>query len=178
VARRRRVRLRELVHLVQEVHPGLDAADAIADGRVAVDGRVVTNPRSLVRRHASIAIRPERHEALRGEAKLVAALRKFDVRVEGRVALDLGAAAGGFTRALLGAGATRVYAVDVGYGQLRGALRQDPAVVNLERTNVADLGPDLVPEPVSVVTADLSYGSLARAVPQLNDRIVFAPEPT
>ena len=96
--------------------------------------------------------------------------------VEGRVALDLGAAAGGFTRVLLRAGARRVYAVDVGFGQLRGSLRQHPAVVNLERTNLADLSPQLVPARIDVVTADLSYVSLARAVRQLNARVIVAAD--
>lgn len=91
-----------------------------------------------------------------------------------RVALDVGAAAGGFTRALLDAGARRVYAVDAGYGQLLGSLRQDNRVVNLERTNLGDLDRGLVPEPVEVITVDLSYLALARAVPQL-EPVEIAP---
>ncbi len=93
------------------------------------------------------------------------------------VALDLGAAAGGFTQALLEAGVERVYAVDVGSGQLRGWLRADPRVVNLERTNVADVGPDLVPEAVDLVTIDLSYLALADALPQI-DAAILAPAAT
>jgi 23S rRNA (cytidine1920-2'-O)/16S rRNA (cytidine1409-2'-O)-methyltransferase len=96
------------------------------------------------------------------------------VPVGGRVGLDLGAAAGGFTRVLLRAGASRVYAVDVGLGQLLGSLRQHAAVINLERTNLADLSTQLVPERIDIVTA-LSYLSLTRAVPQLNGRIMFSP---
>lgn len=112
---------------------------------------------------------------MRGEAKLRAALAGFDVAVEGRVCLDLGAAAGGFTRVLLEAGATRVYAVDAGFGQLLGSLRQDPRVVNLEATNVGALDERLVPEPIEVVTIDVSYLALAAAVAQL-DRITIAAE--
>lgn len=63
----------------------------------------------------------------------------------------------------------------MGFGQLLGSLRQHPAVVNLERTNLADLSPELVPEAIDIVTADLSYISLARAVPQLNGRVAFRP---
>src|SRR5207248_8695281 len=103
---------------------------------------------------------------LRGETKLRAALAAFDVSVAGRVALDVGAAAGGFTRALLAAGARRVYAVDAGYGQLLGSLRQDPRVVNLEATNLGELSVDLIPDQVELVTLDLSYLALAAAVPQ------------
>jgi 23S rRNA (cytidine1920-2'-O)/16S rRNA (cytidine1409-2'-O)-methyltransferase len=175
LARKGRARLRALIDLITEARPEVDAADAIKSGLVVVDGRTLTNPASLVRRNASITIREEGDEALRGEAKLIAALRTFAVPVEGRVALDLGAAAGGFTRVLLRAGARRVYAVDVGFGQLLGSLRQHPAVINLERTNLGDLGPQLVPERIDIVTADLSYISLTRAVPQLNGRIAFGP---
>jgi 23S rRNA (cytidine1920-2'-O)/16S rRNA (cytidine1409-2'-O)-methyltransferase len=115
------------------------------------------------------------HAPLRGEAKLRAALSGFDVRVAGRVCLDLGAAAGGFTRVLLEAGASRVYAVDAGFGQLLGSLRQDPRVVNLEATNVAALDTRLVPDPIEVVTIDVSYLALAAAVVQL-DRITIASD--
>ena len=95
------------------------------------------------------------------------ALRAMAVPVTGRIALDVGAAAGGFTRVLLEAGAARVYAVDAGHGQLLGSLRQDPRVVALERTNLGALGPHVVPDVVEVVTMDLSYLPVARAAPQL-----------
>ena len=101
---------------------------------------------------------------LRGEAKLEAALAAFPVRVAGRTALDAGASTGGFTRTLLRHGARRVYAVDAGHGQLLGSLRQDPRVVNLERTNLADVE---IAERVALVTLDLSYLPLADAAPQL-----------
>lgn len=104
---------------------------------------------------------------LRGEAKLEAALAAFAVDVRGRVALDAGASTGGFTRTLLRHGARRVHAVDAGHGQLLGSLRQDPRVVNLERTN---LGEVVIPERIELVTLDLSYLPLADAVPQL-DRV-------
>jgi 23S rRNA (cytidine1920-2'-O)/16S rRNA (cytidine1409-2'-O)-methyltransferase len=104
---------------------------------------------------------------LRGTVKLQAALAQFGPKVSGRVCLDVGAAAGGFTAALLDAGASTVYAVDVGYSQLAGWLRQDGRVVNLERTNLAELGPALVLEAVEVICLDLYYLALADAVPQL-----------
>jgi 23S rRNA (cytidine1920-2'-O)/16S rRNA (cytidine1409-2'-O)-methyltransferase len=149
-----------------------DPERLILDGCVLVDGFPVRNPRSLVRQDARLTVVKE--EPLRGEAKLRPALAAFDVDVRGRVALDVGAAAGGFTRALLQAGALRVYAVDAGHGQLLGSLRVDERVVVLERTNLGRLDRSLVPEPVDVVTIDVSYLSLARAVPQL-DRIEVAP---
>jgi 23S rRNA (cytidine1920-2'-O)/16S rRNA (cytidine1409-2'-O)-methyltransferase len=112
---------------------------------------------------------------LRGEAKLHAALTGFGIDVDGRMCLDLGAAAGGFTRVLLDAGAARVYAVDVGFGQLLGSLRQDPRVLNLEATNVSKLDTRLVPDVIDVVTIDVSYLALAAAVTQLN-RIELADD--
>lgn len=126
----------------------------------------------LVAHDASIVLRTP--QPLAGEAKLRAALAAFGPPVAGRIALDVGAAAGGFTRVLLEAGAARVYAVDVGFGQLLGSLRQDPRVVNLERTNLGELDTERVPDPIDIVTIDVSYISLARAIPQL-EHVVFAP---
>ena len=139
---------------------------AIADGRVLVDGRVLANPAARVRRDASIRVTPRRR--LRGDVKLSYALDHFGVRVDGRVAVDIGASAGGFTIALLTRGARRVYAVDAGVGQLRGRLRNDPRVVNLEGCNLGELSGALVREPVEVIAVDVSYLSLADAVPQLD----------
>jgi len=116
---------------------------------------------------------PERGP-LRGEAKLQAALDAFHVAVSGRTALDIGASTGGFTRVLLRAGARRVYAVDAGHGQLLGSLRQDPRVVNLESTNVGVLDVSHVPEPIDLVTVDVSYLALGAAVAQLG-RVAFTP---
>jgi 23S rRNA (cytidine1920-2'-O)/16S rRNA (cytidine1409-2'-O)-methyltransferase len=139
---------------------------------VLVDGFPVRNPRSLICPDARIELRAEAD--LRGAAKLAAALETFGIAAAGRVAVDVGAAAGGFTRTLLDAGARRVYAVDAGHGQLLGSLRQDERVVVLERTNLARLGTALIPEPVELVTIDVSYVSLATAVPQLAN-VCFSP---
>jgi 23S rRNA (cytidine1920-2'-O)/16S rRNA (cytidine1409-2'-O)-methyltransferase len=173
MARKGRARLRALTHLVETAYPQIDADRAIRSGRVFVNGVAATNPASLVHTHASIAL-AGRDPVLRGEAKLRAALEAFAVSVEGRVAMDLGASAGGFTRVLLGAGALRVYAVDAGFGQLLGSLRQDQAVINLERTNLADLNESLVPDAIEIVAIDLSYLALALALPQVNERVRLA----
>jgi len=175
MARKGRPRLRRLIDAVARAHPNLeDPSRLIRTGRVSVGGRVVDNPASLVRQDASITIA---HDLpLRGEAKLAAALERFHASIDGRVALDLGAAAGGFTKVLLRAGAAKVYAVDAGFGQMLGSLRQDPRVVTLERTNVAALDPGLVPDEIDVVTADLSYLSLAEAVGQVDERIRIADD--
>lgn len=154
-----------LRRLARERPDLVDPAAAIAARAVLVGGRPVDNPRALVPAHAPIALRVERE--LRGTVKLRAALAAFAPPVAGRVALDLGASAGGFTVALLEAGAARVYAVDAGHGQLLGRLRLDARVVNLERTNLGALDRRLVPDAVGLVTMDLSYLPVAGAVPQL-----------
>jgi 23S rRNA (cytidine1920-2'-O)/16S rRNA (cytidine1409-2'-O)-methyltransferase len=145
-----------------EVH---DPVASIRAGHVLVDGVVISNPRALVRRHGAIAV--TEHRPLRGTLKLRAALTTLEVPAEGRVVMDVGASTGGFTMALLGAGAKRVYAIDAGYGQLLGSLRQDDRVVNLERTNLGTLTSTSIPDAVDLVTIDLSYLALAVAVPQL-----------
>lgn len=164
MARRRHPRFVRLADRLQ-VGSLPEAVAVIAAGRVTVNGMVVTNPDALIASDAVVALAPER--VLRGTVKLRAALARFGAPVSGRVCLDVGAAAGGFTAALLDAGAGKVYAVDAGYGQLAGWLRQDSRVVNLERTNLADLGPGLVPEKVEVICLDLSYLALSGAIPQL-----------
>lgn len=111
---------------------------------------------------------------LRGSRKLAAALDAFGVDVADAVCLDVGASTGGFTTVLLDRGASRVYAVDAGHGQLLGSLRQDPRVVNLEATNVGALTRELIPDAIEVVTIDVSYLSLRGAAAQL-DRIEFLP---
>ena len=157
--------------IVAEKWPELDAEAEIRGGHIWVDGFPRTNPAMQVARGAGIVLRTP--QPLAGEAKLRAALAAFAPTVTGRVALDVGAAAGGFTRVLLEAGARRVYAVDAGFGQLLGSLRQDPRVVNLERTNLGELDAVRVPDAIELVTIDVSYISLARAVPQLG-RLTFA----
>jgi 23S rRNA (cytidine1920-2'-O)/16S rRNA (cytidine1409-2'-O)-methyltransferase len=171
---RRRGSLRRLESEVARRFPDIpDPAGAITAGGIAVDGRVAANPATLVRPQASVS-RVVRGP-LRGEAKLRAALTEFGVDPSGRVAVDCGAAAGGFTRVLLDAGALRVYAVDAGYGQLRGSLRADPRVVTLERTNITALDARRVPDQVDLVTIDLSYLAIVLAAPQLGG-LRFAPE--
>lgn len=166
MGRKGRRRLRRLLDEVARQRPEIESPeDAIRRGAIAVDGRVNMNPVSLVREGASIALQAE--APLRGEAKLSAALEAFGLDVTRRVALDVGAAAGGFTCVLLEAGARRVYAVDAGHGQLLGSLRQDLRVVNLEATNLAELTVQLVPDAIDIVTIDVSYLALAAAVPQL-----------
>lgn len=156
----RRAPLVALLPLLKRRFPGLDdPAQLIKEGTVLVNGVPAQSPRTRVRADAAIQIR--RHRQLRGTIKLAYALAAFGIDAADAVALDLGAAAGGFSQALLDAGAARVYAVDAGAGQLRGWLRADPRVVNLERTNLAQLGPHLISEPANLITMDLSYLAIA-----------------
>lgn len=101
----------------------------------------------------------------RGATKLLAGLAAFPCFLEGRVALDIGASTGGFTDVLLQRGAKRVYAVDVGYGQLHAKLRNDPRVISLERFNARHLTAEQVAEAVDIIVADLSFISLTKVLP-------------
>ena len=101
----------------------------------------------------------------RGAFKLKAALDAWQPPVAGQVALDLGASTGGFTDLLLQSGAAKVYAVDVGYGQLHDKLRRDTRVVSLERTNARDLSREVIPEPIGILVGDVSFISLTKVLP-------------
>ncbi len=101
----------------------------------------------------------------RGGVKLAHGLQHFAIDPTGKVCVDVGASTGGFTDVLLTGGAARVYAVDVGRGQLAWKLRQDDRVVVLERTNARDLTPALVPDPIDLITSDVSFISLEKALP-------------
>lgn len=138
----------------------------IMSGNVIVDEVREDKPGTPVAPDASIRIRGKDIPfASRGGLKLSAALDAFGVDVGGRIVLDAGASTGGFTDCLLSRGAAHVYAVDVGYGQLTGKLRQDPRVVNMEKTNIGEIAPgELDPAP-DMGVIDLSYLSLSIAVP-------------
>jgi 23S rRNA (cytidine1920-2'-O)/16S rRNA (cytidine1409-2'-O)-methyltransferase len=164
MGRRHRHRFIRLVDRL-EVGSIQETIAVIVEGRVTVNGLVINNPDALIAADAAVTVARER--LLRGTIKLRAALSQLGTTLSGCVCLDVGAAAGGFTAALLESGAGRVYAVDAGYGQLVGWLRQDSRIVNLERTNLAELDQRLIPEPVEAVSVDLSYLALADAIPQL-----------
>lgn len=150
-----------------------EAADVIAAGRVSVAGSVATKPATQVDPAHAVRVAEAPDEpryASRGALKLAGALDALGDRapvVAGRRALDAGASTGGFTDVLLRRGAAHVVAVDVGYGQLVWALRQDPRVTVLDRTNVRSLTPDQVQPPPDLVVADLSFISLTLVLPAL-----------
>jgi 23S rRNA (cytidine1920-2'-O)/16S rRNA (cytidine1409-2'-O)-methyltransferase len=137
-------------------------------GTVEVDGRRVDKPGTPVAGEARVAVlAPKEPFVSRAGRKLAHALDVFGVDPAGRVCMDVGASTGGFTDCLLQRGAARVYALDVGYGQLDQRLRDDPRVVVMERVNARHLAPDALPEPCGLITIDVSFISLAKVVPAL-----------
>lgn len=135
----------------------------IIAGEVSVDGRTMTKPGTPVTGEEEIRLASRPPFVSRAGLKLQAALDRFDIDVSGWVVADVGASTGGFTDCLLQRGAARVYAIDVGYGQLAWKLRQDPRVVVMERVNARHL--DHLPEPVDLATFDVSFISLEMVIP-------------
>ena len=135
----------------------------IMAGQVSVNGETIDKPGTRVPLTAVIRIEQEPTYVSRGGMKLEAALIAFGIDVRGLVAADIGASTGGFTDCLLQHGAARVYAIDVGYGQLAWRLRQDPRVVVMERVNVRYLSG--LPELVDLATIDVSFISLKLVLP-------------
>lgn len=145
------------------------ARAAIEAGRVKADGRPVTKPSEQIAEDAEIEAEPAHRWVGRGALKLDHALTLWPVAVQGRVALDVGASTGGFTEVCLDRGAEKVFAVDVGFGQMHDRVAADPRVVNLERTDARDLTPDLIPQPPSLIVCDASFISLIKVLPAALD---------
>lgn len=142
------------------------AQGLILAGVVMVDGRPASRVAQPVSAGLSIEVSmPEHPYAGRGGIKLAAALDAFGIDPAGTVALDVGASTGGFTDCLLQRGAAKVYAVDVGYGQLAWRLRQDPRVVVVDRCNARYLNREVIPEAISLATIDVSFISLTLILP-------------
>jgi 23S rRNA (cytidine1920-2'-O)/16S rRNA (cytidine1409-2'-O)-methyltransferase len=142
----------------------------IMTGDVLVAGAPQTKPGTLVDASADIALRTADHPYVsRGALKLIKALDHFALDPTGATAVDVGASTGGFTDVLLRRGAARVYAIDVGYGQLAWSIRQDPRVVVLERTNARNIDLALVPEPCDLAVIDVSFISLTLVLPRVRE---------
>ncbi|HEU4476339.1 MAG TPA: TlyA family RNA methyltransferase, partial [Methyloceanibacter sp.] len=142
------------------------AADLIRRGCVTVAGEPELKPGALIAPGAELAVSPEAAGFVsRGGEKLKAALDAFGFEPEGRVALDIGASTGGFTEVLLAHGAAKVYAVDVGSGQLHAKLRANPKIVSLEDTDARSLGRSAIGEGIGAIVADVSFISLTLALP-------------
>lgn len=139
----------------------------IRAGEVRVEGQIANKPGTRVATDAEITLEAKPPFVSRGGKKLEAALERFDIDVADAVAADVGASTGGFTDCLLQHGARRVYAIDVGYGQLHWKLRNDPRVEVMERTNARYL--ESLPESVGLVTVDVAFISLTLILPAAVD---------
>jgi hemolysin TlyA family protein len=145
------------------------ARAAIEAGRVRADGRTVAKPSEQVADDAVLEAEAAHRWVGRGALKLDHALTLWPVTVKGRTVLDIGASTGGFTEVCLDRGAARVFAVDVGFGQMHPRVADDPRVVNLERTDARALTPDLIPAPPQLIVCDASFISLSKVLPAALD---------
>lgn len=141
----------------------------IMAGAVVVNDQRVDKAGTLVAETAALRVKDEARSPYvsRGGQKLATALQQFALEVQGSVALDVGASTGGFTDCLLQHGARKVFAVDVGYGQLAWSLRQDPRVISIERTNIRTLDPALLDETPTLAVIDASFISLTLVIPKV-----------
>jgi 23S rRNA (cytidine1920-2'-O)/16S rRNA (cytidine1409-2'-O)-methyltransferase len=143
------------------------AARVILAGDVLVDGQRVDKAGALVTPGAKVELVARPRFVSRGGDKLAHALAVFAIQPRGRVAIDVGASTGGFTHCLLEQGAVKVYAVDVGHGQLDAKLRADGRVVVMEKTNARNLPVDSFPESPDLATVDISFISLEKVLPSV-----------
>ena len=141
------------------------AKGLILSGDVRVNGNPVNKAGTLIDENAEIEITKDIPYVSRGGLKLEKAIKEFNINVKDKVAIDVGASTGGFTDCLIQYGAKKVYAVDVGYGQLAWKLRNDPRVVIIERKNVRYIKPSDIGEPVDIATIDVSFISLKLVLP-------------
>jgi len=157
----------DLLLVARGVAPTREKAQAmILAGLVAVDGRRVDKAGTGVAEDSHVTVAgPEHPYVSRGGVKLAAGLDAFDIDPSGLVCMDVGASTGGFTDCLLQRGAARVYAIDVGYGQLDQRLRNDPRVVLREKVNARFLSREHVPEPAGLAVLDLSFISVRLVLP-------------
>ena len=141
------------------------ARRAILAGNVSVGTRTAAKPSELLDEQTAISVKATRKYVGRGALKLESALEHFDIDANGKIVLDIGASTGGFTDCMLQRGAEKVYAVDVGYGQLDWKLRNDARVIVLERANARFLTRDRVQELVDLCVIDVSFISLTLILP-------------
>jgi 23S rRNA (cytidine1920-2'-O)/16S rRNA (cytidine1409-2'-O)-methyltransferase len=140
----------------------------IMEGRATVDGRTIDKPGTRVGVDSLLQVQGEDQPYVsRGGKKLEGALNAFEIDPKGMVVIDVGASTGGFTDCVLQKGARKVYAVDVGYGQLAWKLQRDPRVVNLERRNIRYLEREQVQEEADLILIDASFISIEKFLPHL-----------
>lgn len=143
-----------------------EAQAAIRAGTVLADGRKIEKPSQLLKANMNIEYVKPHPYVSRGGLKLAAALEKFALSAEHRICLDIGASTGSFTEVLLNGGASKVYAVDVGHGQLNPKLARDPRIVRRDGVNARDLTRTHVPDAPDAITIDVSFIGLKLALPR------------
>lgn len=164
----KRLRLDQLLVELGHIETRSRARDIIKRGCVHVDGALIIKAGAMVSAGSQIEILPDAHPFVsRGGMKLAAALDHFDLDPRKRIALDIGASTGGFTDCLLQRGAAKVYAVDVGQGQLHPSLQDHKAVCSLENHDIRNLRSEVIAEPIDVIVIDVSFISLAQIFPLL-----------
>lgn len=162
----KKVRLDQLVFDLGLTESRERAKTTIMSGCVFVNGQRADKPGMQVALDASVELKGAALPYVsRGGFKLEKALKVFPVDVSGKHCIDCGASTGGFTDVLLKNGAEKVYAVDVGYGQLAWSLRQDERVVNMERTNIRYISPEQIPEALDIAVMDLAFISIKLVLP-------------
>lgn len=164
----KRIRLDELLVKLSICETRSKAQLLIRSGNVIVNSSLVDKPAKLTLPDANITIKEKLRYVSRGGLKLEHALKEFNIDPSNKIALDIGCSTGGFTDCLLQNGATKVYAVDVGYGQLALPLRNDPRVVLMEKVNARYLTPENIPEKPDIITIDVSFISLSKIFPAIS----------
>jgi 23S rRNA (cytidine1920-2'-O)/16S rRNA (cytidine1409-2'-O)-methyltransferase len=158
------------VLIARELTETMNKAQAlIMAGKVLVNDRVVSKPGTLIDESASIFLKEQPKYVSRGGLKLEHALDEFKIDLSGLIVLDIGASTGGFTDCLLQRGARKVYAIDVGYGQIDYKLRQDARVITMDRTNARY--PFELQEKADLATIDVSFISVTKIIPSINTHL-------
>ena len=169
----KKIRLDQLVFDLGYTESRERAKTTIMSGLVFVNGQRADKPGTPVAPDAKIEVRGEALPFVsRGGFKLDKALKVFPVDARGKICIDCGASTGGFTDVLLQHGAAKVYAVDVGYGQLAWKLRTDERVVNLERTNLRYITREQIPEPIELAVMDVSFISIKLVLPAIKELLL------
>lgn len=165
----KKLRLDQLL-VAKRLFPSREQAQrAIMAGDVIIGTRTAAKPSELLDEQAAITLKPSRKYVSRGALKLESALDHFKMDVHGKRALDIGASTGGFTDCLVQRGVKKVYAIDVGHGQLDWSLRNDPRVIVIEKLNARFLSREHIPEAVDLCVIDVSFISLTLILPKAFD---------
>jgi 23S rRNA (cytidine1920-2'-O)/16S rRNA (cytidine1409-2'-O)-methyltransferase len=156
--------------IARELTETMNKAQAlIMAGKVLVNDRIISKPGTLIDESASISLKEQPKYVSRGGLKLAHALDEFKIDTAGLIALDIGASTGGFTDCLLQKGVKKVYAIDVGYGQIDYKIRQDARVITMDRTNARY--PFQLPEKVDLATIDVSFISVTKIIPAISTHL-------